>query len=178
MTANNGTNVDYAFSESLAMLRGHKIAFVEGGELDFHGVKVALFDRKQLIVLLRDDIDSIPWPNHWDFPGGGKEANETPIECMQREVYEELNIELPASAIVWERRYSRHKEPDAVFMVAQLPVELRDALRLGEEGQAFTRMSIDEYSQHPKAIPSLVHRLSDYLHTLKGEEYPEVKKGE
>ncbi|MGJ8525678.1 NUDIX domain [Halomonadaceae bacterium LMG 33818] len=91
---------------------------------------------------------------------------------MQREVYEELNIELPASAVVWEKRYARHKKPDSIFMVAQLPTKLRHALRLGDEGQAFTRMDIDEYSHHPKAIPTLVHRLSDYLNTCKDKGEP------
>ena len=32
--------------------------------------------------------------NHWEFPGGKQEDNESEEECLKREIKEELNIEI------------------------------------------------------------------------------------
>ena len=56
---------------------------------DFTGCKIALFCGDSLLTILRDDKASIPWPNMWELPGGGREGDESPFECVAREVYEE-----------------------------------------------------------------------------------------
>ena len=45
--------------------------------MPFRGAKLALFVGDDLAVILRDDIPHIPFPNCWDFPGGGREGDET-----------------------------------------------------------------------------------------------------
>jgi 8-oxo-dGTP diphosphatase len=46
--------------------------------------------RGELLLLLRDDKPEIPYPNTWDLPGGHVEGNESPRECISREMAEEL----------------------------------------------------------------------------------------
>lgn len=46
------------------------------------------------MLLLRDDIPTIPYPNMWDVPGGHLEDNETPDECIVREINEEMGIDI------------------------------------------------------------------------------------
>ena len=48
----------------------------------------------QILLFLRDDKSSIPFPNRWDILGGGVEDNETPLECITREMKEEIGISL------------------------------------------------------------------------------------
>ena len=48
----------------------------------------------QILLLLRDDIPSIPYPNMWDIPGGHVEDGETPEECIVREMKEEMNLKI------------------------------------------------------------------------------------
>ena len=73
--------------------------------IDFTGCKIALICEGQILTILRDDKEGIPWPNLWELPGGGREEDETPFECVAREVYEELNIQLSKDDIVWSRLY-------------------------------------------------------------------------
>lgn len=54
-----------------------------------------LFDKNnKLLIYLRDNKDTIPFPNHWDLFGGYVESGETPEEALAREVQEELGIQL------------------------------------------------------------------------------------
>jgi 8-oxo-dGTP diphosphatase len=48
----------------------------------------------QVLLFLRDDKKEIPYPNYWDVLGGNVERDETPQDCIIREMKEELEIEL------------------------------------------------------------------------------------
>ena len=72
---------------------------------DFQGCKIALFCGDKLLTILRDDKASIPWPNMWELPGGGREGNESPFECVEREVFEELGIHLTEDCLLWSKVY-------------------------------------------------------------------------
>jgi 8-oxo-dGTP diphosphatase len=49
---------------------------------------------KQVLLILRDNIPSIPFPNHWDLPGGHLMPGESPEACVRREMLEEMEFEL------------------------------------------------------------------------------------
>jgi 8-oxo-dGTP diphosphatase len=51
-------------------------------------------DKKQVLLFLRDDKMDIPFPNMWDVPGGHVEDNETPDQCIVREMDEEMGLAL------------------------------------------------------------------------------------
>lgn len=51
-------------------------------------------DHDRVLLFLRDDTPLIPFPNMWDVPGGHVEQNETPHECIIREMKEEMGVEL------------------------------------------------------------------------------------
>lgn len=48
----------------------------------------------ELLMLLRDDIPNIPYPNMWDIPGGKVEPGEIPEETVKREMMEEMGLKL------------------------------------------------------------------------------------
>jgi 8-oxo-dGTP diphosphatase len=51
-------------------------------------------EEPEVLLFLRDNIDTIPYPNCWDIPGGHVEINETPEECIVREMMEEIGIDI------------------------------------------------------------------------------------
>ena len=71
----------------------------------FNGNKLALIVGDKLAVILRGDKPNIRSPNYWDMPGGGREGCETPLECVLRENYEELDIHVDPAAVVWGKRF-------------------------------------------------------------------------
>lgn len=50
--------------------------------------------QQQVLLLLRDDISTIAYPNHWDLPGGHVEIDETPEAGIMREMKEEIDLDL------------------------------------------------------------------------------------
>lgn len=69
----------------------------------FDGAKLALFIGDALLIYLRDDLPHIPYPGHWDFPGGGREGSETPAACALRETCEEFGLRIPANSLCFGR---------------------------------------------------------------------------
>lgn len=54
----------------------------------------------EILMQLRDDGNGkiIPYPNMWNFLGGGVEGNESNIEAAVREAKEECNLEVGADS--------------------------------------------------------------------------------
>ena len=132
---------------------------------DFQGCKIALFCGDRILTILRDDKTTIPWPNMWELPGGGREGDESPFECAAREVYEELGIHLTEDCLLWSKVYPSmlFERKQSVFMVSQLSQEQFDSIVFGDEGQGYKLMSIDEFLGSDKVVPQLQERLKDYL---------------
>jgi len=145
-----------ANAEGLDLLHKH---------VEFSGCKIALISDDKLLTILRDDISTIPWPNMWELPGGGREDEETPFECVQREVFEELGLKLEEADIVWAKEYQGMLAPDktSIFMVGTITQEEFASIVFGDEGQAYQMMDIRQFLADDKVIPQLQDRLSDYL---------------
>ena len=132
---------------------------------DFTGCKIALLCGDSVLTILRDDKPSIPWPNMWELPGGGREGDESPFECAAREVHEELGIYLTEDCLLWSKVYPSmlYEGRQSVFMVGQLSQDQFDSITFGDEGQAYKLMSIEEFLKSKQAVPQLQGRLRDYL---------------
>ncbi|PHQ98126.1 MAG: DNA mismatch repair protein MutT [Marinosulfonomonas sp.] len=108
--------------------------------MDFHGAKLALISGGHVLTLLRDDKPDIPFRDMWDFPGGGREGDETPKACVLRELWEEFGLRLSQGNLI----YGAHR--DGVL-----------------EGQGWEMMPIETYLSHPRAIPHLQDGLRGFL---------------
>ena len=133
--------------------------------MDFTGSKIALICGGKVLTILRDDKDDILCPNMWDLPGGGREGDESPFDCAQREVYEELGIHLTEECLLWSKVYSSvlFEWKQSVCMVGQLSQDQFDSIVFGDEGQAYQLMKVEEFLTSSQVIPQLQRRLRDYL---------------
>lgn len=130
--------------------------------MPFSGAKLALLVGQQIIVILRDDIPTIPFPDYWDLPGGGREDEESPLACAVRETFEELGLTIRPDVISWGRCFTSDGEVNW-FFVAHVRQEIVGSIRLGDEGQRWEMMAVDDFLAHPKAVPNFKTRLALYL---------------
>jgi len=134
----------------------------------FVGAKIALFHGDMILTYLRDDIPSIPWPARWDLPGGGVEGDETPLECVLRELFEEFAITLSPDRIAWSRTYPSWTNPGLLtaYYAATVHSEDIEAIVFGDEGQYWRLMPVEEFLSHPEGIPHQQQSVRDYLASL------------
>ena len=132
---------------------------------EFTGCKIALICEGQILTILRDDKETIPYPNMWDLPGGGREGNETPFECVAREVYEELSIQLSKADVIWFQIYPSMLDGNkkSVFLVGRLTQEQFESIIFGDEGQGYKLVSFEEFLTSDRVVPQLQERVRDYM---------------
>ncbi|MCV6591812.1 MAG: NUDIX hydrolase [Silicimonas sp.] len=128
----------------------------------FRGAKLALLAGDRIVTILRDDIPTIPWPGHWDLPGGGREGDETPEACVLRELREELAVDLPETALTYRARGIRKGKP-VWFFAAEWPGFDESAVVFGNEGQTWRLAPIDWFLNEAKAVAHQQENLRRYL---------------
>lgn len=106
-------------------------------EAIFGGATLALLAGPRLVTILRDDVPHIPWPGHWDFPGGAREGDEGPEACALGKTREELGLTLSVSRLIWRRCYRTAAGQPVWFFAAHLAeAEITD-IRMGDKGQGW-----------------------------------------
>ncbi|GLK66111.1 NUDIX domain-containing protein [Paracoccus kondratievae] len=113
-----------------------------------------------LLTCLRDDYDWIPFPAHWDLPGGGAEPGESPIECALRELHEEFGLRIDPgrlTARVFDSSASVGR--DSWLFHGLISKDEIAAIRFGDEGQEWRMMPVAEFVAHPRAVPHFRDRV-------------------
>ncbi len=142
-------------------------AALTGSSEPFHGAKVILFVGEELLVLRRDHTAGIAWPGRLDFPGGGREGDETPEACGLRETREEVGLTLTEDQLnlVHIRRTQRDV---SYFFAAHLPKDAVNDVVFGGEGDGWLVMGPLDYCRDPLAIPHFAEILAQYLESKEG----------
>ncbi|KAF0217554.1 MAG: NUDIX hydrolase MutT [Geobacteraceae bacterium] len=71
-------------------------------------VTAAIIEHDRNILLTRRRLN-VPYPLLWEFPGGKVEPMENPLDCVVREIREELAIEIAVEGI-YDVVYYRYPE--------------------------------------------------------------------
>lgn len=129
---------------------------------DFRGAKLLLFLGGRLLVIRRDQRADIPFPGCLDFPGGGREGDESAVDCALRETREEVGLVVPRAALVW--RHASHREIGLNwFFAAHLDGSVAGRVTLGNEGSGWALMAPQVFLDQPDAIPHFRDILRVYL---------------
>ncbi len=62
-----------------------------------------LINNGKVLIAKRGSSDKLA--NKWEFPGGKIESNETPEECLRREIKEEFQIDITVGQFLGESVY-------------------------------------------------------------------------
>lgn len=129
------------------------------------GAKVALFLGDRIVSILRDDFPHIHYPNLWDLPGGGREADETTFQTVARELAEELGLILPPEAVLWESAFPSSTDPAMwnAFFVAQMPAVSVNDIVFGNEGQRWALYDMAAFVGLDNRVPSYGRRLAKWV---------------
>lgn len=128
--------------------------YLNAEDAPFHGAKLLLTEGGRLLTYLRDDFDHIPFPAHWDLPGGGREGDERPIDCALRELHEEFGLP-PTARRLRGYAFPSHQRPEMIswlFVGRLSPAEIA-GIRFGGEGQEWCMMPVARFLTHPRAVP-------------------------
>ncbi|MEM6901759.1 MAG: NUDIX hydrolase [Pseudomonadota bacterium] len=127
----------------------------------FGGAKLGLILDGRVLTYLRDDKPGIPYPNCWDLPGGGREGNESPVNCVLRELTEEFGLQILSDRLTKGRGYSSPGGQIVYFYLGDLWESDLAKIRFGDEGQYWKLMPVADYLRHAQAVPALQQRLAD-----------------
>ncbi|MDJ0555479.1 MAG: NUDIX domain-containing protein [Microcoleaceae cyanobacterium MO_207.B10] len=112
------------------------------------GCVIILFNSShEILLVLRDNKDSIPFPNTWNLLGGFLEGSESPEECIRREIREEIELEL--GRINYFHKYYIYDREHYVFW-KQIDLDLKQ-IKLNE-GQRLAYFSKTELQQQKFAF--------------------------
>ena len=103
-------------------------------------------DTEQILLFLRDNIPDLPYPNMWDVPGGHVEPDESPENCIIREMKEEMDLILNEFEL-----FSKIEFEDRIEYTFWARADLDiDEIEL-TEGQRLKWFSRDDAKQTPLA---------------------------
>jgi len=111
--------------------------------LRHRGASIIFYNNShQVLLVLRDNIPTIPYPGVWDIPGGHIEDNETAEECIVREMLEEIEVTVEGCTLF--RVYEFSDRTEYVFM-KQADFDLQNIVL--HEGQMLRWFSRNETSK-------------------------------
>lgn len=86
---------------------------------EFTACKLAYILDNKLLVYLRDDFAHIPFPGMRDFPGGMREGDDTPEQCVLRELDEEFGLKLDESRLIYKKKGVNYNNTGDSFFLLQ-----------------------------------------------------------
>lgn len=112
---------------------------------------IILDEQDRVLLCHRRDYDL------WNLPGGGVELNESPWECVVREVKEETGLDVEVESLAGV--YSKRNDADICFSFICKVVSGK--ITLNDEADILKYFAVNEIPQNTS--PNQVERIKDIL---------------
>ncbi len=130
------------------------------------GAFAIILDKQDRVLLChRRDYDL------WNLPGGGMNANETPWECVVREVKEEVGLDIEIERLAGV--YSKRNQTDLVFSFVGRIVGGK--ITLTDEADQIEYFSIEDIPKN--TAPKHVERIKDVLENKSKTLIMKIQEG-
>lgn len=118
----------------------------------------------KILLFHRDNIPTIPHPDCWQLPGGGREQGETPLQTLKRELVEEVSH--APKTIHFVTKLKQTSGLTSFFICFVGDVEAKKFKHGPGEGQEIGFFTIDE-ALKLKLTPALKNRFIKYRKELE-----------
>lgn len=112
----------------------------------------------RLLLQLRDNVSHIRDPGKISLFGGGREGNESFLDCIVREVHEEIGVYLPPERFEFIARYvgPDYELPEStlhgeIFLARDVPIE---RLSINEGSLKIVTVNGLQQIRHTLAVPA------------------------
>ena len=124
----------------------------------FKAAKAILRHNDSYFLQLRDNNNSIPYPNRWAFFGGRIFKNENPRTGLIREIKEELSFQLKEFEEFY-RLFNPETNTNIIYFMVEMTIKNHfKNVNEGQKGKWFEKDNLDIISLAPdvKAVKSLL----------------------
>lgn len=115
-------------------------------------VTAAIIIQNEKVLLARRKSDEV-LAGFWEFPGGKIEQGETPNECLERELLEELGVESTAGDMFAESIYSYEHGTITLLAIRAKLLQQNLALSVHDKVEWVSIRKLSEYNLAPADIP-------------------------
>tara|TARA_Y100000034_G_scaffold130863_1_gene190368 strand:- start:803 stop:1207 length:405 start_codon:yes stop_codon:yes gene_type:complete len=77
-----------------------------------------IFNEKNEVLLVKRSPAVESFVDHWCFPGGGADEGEESVDCAVRETFEETNLKLNPSTLIYFYTVVKDEDKDIDFYVS------------------------------------------------------------
>lgn len=113
-------------------------------------------ETRHYLLQLRDNKPALPLPNHWALFGGNLELNESPEDCLIREINEELEYKIKKyywyHSAIYALPKHKHKIVRKIYFVVKITSDEILSMNL-REGAAMKAHSLEEILQLKNVSP-------------------------
>ncbi|MBI2411069.1 MAG: NUDIX domain-containing protein [Candidatus Kerfeldbacteria bacterium] len=134
---------------------------------DGYHVAIAIIRYQNNILLTRRNDPESPWHDFWEFPGGGVEADETIDMALQREIFEEVGMQIGIGDYVYMKTYmyTGNKTTKSIYLHVY-SIQCKDEPKIvldPLESSAYEWVEVSEVAHYPGLLPQNIEMIDDYI---------------